>query len=236
MSFWEIIKYLGLQTSILCCLDAGAINGVQTNAETAWLDLSGNGNHWISGTDTGTTTGNPRFNGTPGRMSECEYWSGKGNSSDSWFSAPTGLNTTANGWHKDLGVFTYVGVFDPTVAASTNFRCMGNGAAFTISLTNGLEIVYLPGSNVFRFVIDSGFWASGYRALNSTITWYLDTVVCSISAGLNLARFLLNRLPGCAVGHPNCAWISLLSEASHCVNLRQRFGMRRPRAGEEVAT
>jgi len=68
------IKNEGLESGLKLCLDAGDINSWPGSGQL-WKDLSGNGNHFYLGGGSGADGADPTFNGTPGGLSQNEYFS-----------------------------------------------------------------------------------------------------------------------------------------------------------------
>ena len=109
--FWKAgadISFLGLLTAeghdanVLAALDAGDINSTDGSSQT-WTDPSLNGGDFYRGTD-GTSEGSdPTHNGTPGGLSESEYWSFDGGdyfteAADDWGDHPMSKNSAAYTW------------------------------------------------------------------------------------------------------------------------------------------
>lgn len=97
-------------TLLQAITDAGRLTGLRLALDPAdiasysgsgnWLDTSGQNNHYAP------STGDPVFNGTPGGLSEDEFWVGDG-TTDGWF-VETAAQTFAEPFHQNNATFTFM--------------------------------------------------------------------------------------------------------------------------------
>lgn len=76
-SLIKILMSLSLTTSLIACWDAGDSDSWPGSGQS-WLDVSGNGHDIQRGSGSGSDSADPTFNGTPGNLSESEYWTSDG--------------------------------------------------------------------------------------------------------------------------------------------------------------
>jgi hypothetical protein len=75
-SFKGLLDSLELSDNLLLCLDAGFNGSFDGVTDTQiWKDISGNNRNWYRGATSSSEASDPTFNGTPGNLSENEYWS-----------------------------------------------------------------------------------------------------------------------------------------------------------------
>lgn len=129
-SLINTIRNLGLTSGLQVCLDAGDANSYSSGQ--VWGDLSGNGYDFNRGTGSGSDGADPTFNGTAGRQSSGEYWSGDGGD---YFTYDSAIET----WMQSLGksgqsvsVFAHAYIAADTDATifGTNSDTASAGASF----------------------------------------------------------------------------------------------------------
>ncbi|TIP38933.1 MAG: hypothetical protein E5X76_21250 [Mesorhizobium sp.] len=123
-SLLTILAQFNLMTGIGLILDAGDKNSAPSGA-TSWLDVSGAGSNFFLGTTSGADATDPTFNGTAGRLSDAEYFSGDGG--DFFTYSATNL-TWMNSLHKDNALFSGVFWFYPATLGGAIFGTLGSTA------------------------------------------------------------------------------------------------------------
>jgi len=134
-------------------------------------DTSGNGNHFNLGRTATVDGDEPAFHGTPGGLSENEY-----------FTLGSGLYITAaggtydDGWSKNNGVFTAGAVIYFPGSNQTGFFGNTDG-----SRHNGIYLTAMGGGSTFRFYYDIAD-AAGNTIVNAVGTGTVGTPTLGIAA------------------------------------------------------
>jgi hypothetical protein len=132
-----ILNELGLSTNLRLVLDAGDITSAPASP-TKWLDLSGNGYDFFRGTTSGAEASDPTFNGTPGNLSDGEYWSFDGGD---FFRYDTTNETWMQNLHKDNAVRSFAAWFYLNAPSVTQRICgtsniAGGNVGFAVFVSN----------------------------------------------------------------------------------------------------
>lgn len=130
-SLYGHLTTLGLTSSLQLCLDAGDAESYDGTSQK-WLDRSGGGYDFFRGTDGTAQATDPTFNGTAGKLSSGEYFSGDG---ADYFTYDTTIET----WMQNLGktgqsvtVFGHIRIPSDTDTTifGTNSNTNSTGASF----------------------------------------------------------------------------------------------------------
>jgi hypothetical protein len=98
----EAIKFVGVETNLRVCLDAGDSRSYDGSSQT-WTDQSGGGFSFFRGTTGSGEASDPTFNGTAGRQSSGEYFSVDGGD---WFTLNQSNPSWLDSFHKASAKFT----------------------------------------------------------------------------------------------------------------------------------
>lgn len=157
-----VIQHCGLATGLKLCLDAGDDESYSSGQK--WLDTSGGGYDFYRGAGSGSEGSDPTFNGTVGRRSSGEYFSGDGGD---YFTYDSANETWMNDLHKN-GKLTsaFCGVHVAADATLPIFSTWGN----TSNADHGVRFAYA--ASVDKLFV-SYAWGSA-PALN-LLDWPADT-------------------------------------------------------------
>lgn len=154
-SLIDILGALGLTTNLKLCLDAG--DSASYASGQKWLDRSGGGYDFFLGSDGTSGTNDPTFNGTPGGLSNAEYFSFDGGD---YLTYDAANEAWMNNLHKNN-------------ARSAGFAWVyitSSGGNKSIFGTNG----GVPGANIGVHFIVGATMNLIYRSINTTIPNSLD--------------------------------------------------------------
>lgn len=149
-SLIDILGSLGLTTNLRLCLDAG--DSASYTSGQKWLDRSGGGFDFFLGSDGSAGTNDPTFNGTPGDLSNAEYFSFDGGD---YLTYDAANETWMNNLHKNN-------------AQSAGFAWVyitSSGGNKTIFGTNGGA----PGANIGVHFIVGSTMNLAFRSTNTSL-------------------------------------------------------------------
>jgi hypothetical protein len=185
--FLDTLTRLGLTSGLKLCLDAG--DAASYTSGQKWLDRSGNGYDFFLGTDGSAAGDDPTFTGTPGALTESEYFAF--DAGTDFFTYDTTNETWMQNIHKDGATFTIVayvyitshgvgssagvtGTLGNNVGGNTGFQFqidaasggqprfqVGNGVGSAANFTSGGTAVALNGWHLIAVSITENGGASG---------------------------------------------------------------------------
>lgn len=146
----DAIKYLGLQSGLKLCLDAGDADSYTSGQ--VWLDRSGGGYDFNRGSGSGSDGADPTFNGVAGRQSSGEYWSFDGGD---YFTYDSANETWMQNLHKNnsvwaVAVWAYISSLPVNFAsyfADANGVSDEVGVDFFVRFSGNLRLSVQDGTN-----------------------------------------------------------------------------------------
>jgi hypothetical protein len=152
-TFLTVLTELGLTTNLKLCLDAG--DGASYTSGQKWLDTAGAGYDFFLGVDGSSAADDPTFNGTPGNLTNNEYWSSDGGD---FFRYDSANETWMDNLHKDNATLTLVfWAYLPSIGTTTYLtgtsgaNVGGTGVFCNVRTTGVLRFTQANGVSNFPF-------------------------------------------------------------------------------------
>jgi hypothetical protein len=139
--FVKTIRTAGLDTNLVCCLDAGAQDSYDGTSQT-WYDQTENGNNFYLGDDSGVQGTDVSFQGTAGAESSNEYFV----SNSGRRLTEVKASSVFDSFHKDGAQFTMA--FVAYCTGDSAFSLFGNSATQTVAVT-GVHL-YVPNNATYQ--------------------------------------------------------------------------------------